>query len=349
MAINRRLFLASGIALATALSVRGAVAQNAELKPGLSMPTLNTPFFTVLVNAASAEATSLGGSVVQTTNANHDASQQVTDFRNLINAGANAILAGVVDRAAIGPALDYAKSRNAPVVIVDDQPATGEAYAVVRADNLTMGERAAEALAAALTAKTGTVLQIQGALTTTNGRDRSEGFNAKFKDLAPDIKIIEQAANWDGPMSANVVSTVSVEDWHSVIAVNQTGVFYGMRVFIPQMLGRGGSVVNVSSIWGAGVAPYTASKGAVTQMSKNGALTYAKEKVRVNSVHPGLIATPMIAAQDPHISANVVRATPMGRIGEPGEVAAVILFLASDEASYVTGAQFMVDGGYTAQ
>jgi NAD(P)-dependent dehydrogenase (short-subunit alcohol dehydrogenase family) len=118
------------------------------------------------------------------------------------------------------------------------------------------------------------------------------------------------------------LTDVSVEDWHSVIAVNQTGVFYGMRVFIPQMLGRGGSVVNVSSIWGAvgaaGVAPYTASKGAVTQMSKNGALTYAKEKVRVNSVHPGLIATPMIAAQDPNISADVVRATPMGRIGEPG-------------------------------
>ncbi|TIM28642.1 MAG: SDR family oxidoreductase [Mesorhizobium sp.] len=149
------------------------------------------------------------------------------------------------------------------------------------------------------------------------------------------------------------LTDVSVEDWHSVIAVNQTGVFYGMRVFIPQMLGRGGSVINVSSIWGAvgaaGVAPYTASKGAVTQMSKNGALTYAKEKVRVNSVHPGLIATPMIAAQDPNISADVVRATPMGRIGEPGEVAAVILFLASDEASYVTGAQLMVDGGYTAQ
>ncbi|TIM79484.1 MAG: sugar ABC transporter substrate-binding protein [Mesorhizobium sp.] len=208
MAINRRLFFASGIALATALSVKGAMAQNAELKLGLSMPTLNTPFFTVLVNAASAEATSLGGSVVQTTNANRDASQQVTDFRNLINAGANAILAGVVDRAAIGPALDYAKSRNVPVVIVDDQPAAGEVYAVVRADNLTMGERAAEALAATLTAKTGTVLQIQGALTTTNGRDRSDGFNAKFKDLAPDIKVIEQAANWDGPMSANVVSTV---------------------------------------------------------------------------------------------------------------------------------------------
>lgn len=152
----------------------------------------------------------------------------------------------------------------------------------------------------------------------------------------------------------DTITEVSVDDWHAVIAVNQTGVFYGMRVFIPQMLNRsGGSVVNVSSIWGAvgaaGVAPYTASKGAVTQMTKNGALTYAKENVRVNSVHPGLIFTPMIEAQDQAISDGVIGATPMGRIGKPEEVANVILFLASDEASYVTGAQFMVDGGYTTQ
>lgn len=150
------------------------------------------------------------------------------------------------------------------------------------------------------------------------------------------------------------LTDVSIDAWHAVIAVNQTGVFYGMRVFIPQMLSRsGGSIINVSSIWGAvgaaGVAPYTASKGAVTQMSKNGALTYAKQNVRVNSVHPGLIATPMIAAQDQAISDGVVAATPMGRIGQPGEVANVIAFLASDEASYVTGAQIMVDGGYTTQ
>jgi NAD(P)-dependent dehydrogenase (short-subunit alcohol dehydrogenase family) len=150
------------------------------------------------------------------------------------------------------------------------------------------------------------------------------------------------------------ITEVDIADWHAVIAVNQTGVFYGMRVFIPQMLQRGGgSIVNVSSIWGAvgaaGVAPYTASKGAVTQITKNGALTYARNNIRVNSVHPGLIATPMIAAQDQAISDGVIAATPMGRIGQPAEVANVILFLASDEASYVTGAQVMVDGGYTTQ
>lgn len=147
------------------------------------------------------------------------------------------------------------------------------------------------------------------------------------------------------------ITDIDLKDWDNVIAVNQTGVFYGMRTFIPQMTETGGSVVNVSSIWGAvgaaGVAAYTASKGAVTQMTKNAALTYAGQKVRVNSVHPGLIATPMIDAQGQAVSNTVIAATPLGRIGQPGEVANVILFLASDEASYVTGAQYMVDGGYT--
>ena len=208
MKLKRRHVILGMLSSAALLSAGSAFAEGSVLNLGLSMPTLNTPFFTVLVKAATDEAEALGGSVVQATNANRDASQQVTDFRNLINAGANAILAGVVDRASIQPALDYAKSRDVPVVIVDDQPASGEVFAVVRADNVGMGERAAEALAAALAGKTGTVLEIQGGLTTTNGRDRSEGFNAKFAELAPNIKVVSQSANWDGPTSANVVSTV---------------------------------------------------------------------------------------------------------------------------------------------
>lgn len=197
--------------LATTICLSALAASNPsyaeEMKLGLSMPTLNTPFFTVLVNAATEQAKSGGGSVVQTTNANRDASQQVTDFRNLINAGANTILAGVVDRAAIKPALDYAKSKNVPVVIVDDKPAAGDVYAVVRADNLAMGARAAEALAAAMPEKNATVLHITGGLTTTNGRDRKNGFDEAFKKASTG-KVIEQTANWEGPQAANVASTV---------------------------------------------------------------------------------------------------------------------------------------------
>jgi len=148
------------------------------------------------------------------------------------------------------------------------------------------------------------------------------------------------------------LTEVDVDRWHAIVSVNQTGVFYGMRSVIPSMRTRGGgSIVNVSSIWGLvgapGVAAYQASKGAVTMMTKNAAMTYAPEGIRVNSVHPGLITTPMTDAQDPAISAGLVATTPLGRAGRADEVANAILFLASDEASYVTGSQLVVDGGFT--
>ncbi len=185
-----------------------AVAHSKPIKLGLSMPTLNTPFFTVLVAAAKAEARADGGKIVETINANRDASQQVTDFHYLIDSGANAILAGVVDRAAIKPALDYAHRRHVPVIIVDDEPAAGDVYAVVRADNIAMGAQAADALAVLLPAKTGSILEIEGGLTTTNGRDRQVGFDEEFKNKAPGVKIIEQTANWESATAANVASTV---------------------------------------------------------------------------------------------------------------------------------------------
>jgi NAD(P)-dependent dehydrogenase (short-subunit alcohol dehydrogenase family) len=148
------------------------------------------------------------------------------------------------------------------------------------------------------------------------------------------------------------ITEIDLDDYEKVIAVNQHGVFYGMRTFIPQMQDkRAGSVVNISSIWGvvgaSGVSAYQASKGAVTLMTKNAAVSYAPDGVRVNSVHPGLIATPMIDAQDDSISQGLIDITPLGRIGQPQEVANAVLFLASDEASYMTGGQLFVDGGFT--
>ena len=152
--------------------------------------------------------------------------------------------------------------------------------------------------------------------------------------------------------SYDSITDIEVDTWHAIVTVNQTGVFYGMRCAIPLMRARGGgSIVNVSSIWGlvgaAGVSAYQASKGAVTTMSKNAAVTYAPEGIRVNSVHPGLIATPMTNAQDQAISDAIVAVTPMGRAGRAEEVAAAIAFLAGDSASFITGAQIPVDGGYT--
>jgi ribose transport system substrate-binding protein len=177
------------------------------LKLGLSMPALDTPFFSVLVADATAAAQAAGGSVVQTTNANRDSGQQVTDFRNLITAGANAIMAGVVDTKAIKPALDYAKSQGVPVVIVDDQPTAGDVYAVVKADNVSMGQMAADKLGQLLP-QGGKVLEITGDPSTSNGRDRQSGFDDTIKAKYPNIQIISQNGEWDGPTSGNIMNAV---------------------------------------------------------------------------------------------------------------------------------------------
>lgn len=145
-----------------------------------------------------------------------------------------------------------------------------------------------------------------------------------------------------------------LEEWARVVAVNQTGVMLGMKTVCGAMLGRGGlSVVNISSIWGlvagSGQLAYHASKGAVTLMTLNAAVTYADRGIRVNAVLPGLIETEMVRDQDPAMRSQTIDDTPMKRVGMPAEVAYAILFLASSEASYITGALLPVDGGYTAR
>lgn len=145
---------------------------------------------------------------------------------------------------------------------------------------------------------------------------------------------------------------ITLDDWKRVVDINQNGVFYGLRTVLPYMVKAGrGSIVNVSSMWGligaSGVAAYQASKGAVTMMTRNAAATYAGNGVRINSVHPGFIVTPMTMAQDRDLSQGLIDQTPMARAGSAEEVAACIAFLASDDSSFVTGQQLVVDGGFT--
>lgn len=169
-------------------------------------------------------------------------------------------------------------------------------------------------------------------------------------DTAGVVDVLVNNAGMVG--SYESITDISLEDWDRVVRLNQTGVFYGLRTVIPGMVERGaGAIVNVSSMWGlvgaAGVSAYQASKGAVTMMTKNAAATYAPHGVRVNSVHPGFIWTPLTDRQDAGISQGLIDDTPMGRAGQAEEVAAAIAFLASEDASFITGHQLVVDGGYT--
>jgi 3alpha(or 20beta)-hydroxysteroid dehydrogenase len=145
----------------------------------------------------------------------------------------------------------------------------------------------------------------------------------------------------------------TLADYERVVAVNQVGVFLGMRAVIPAMTDAGGgSIVNVSS--GAGLRAtkfmigYAATKYAVTGMTAAAALELARYGIRVNSIHPGVIDTPMLGDIRDPIGSALVKSTPMRRMGRPEEIAQAVLFLASDESSYVTGAHLPIDGGMTA-
>src|SRR5215813_2594311 len=153
------------------------------------------------------------------------------------------------------------------------------------------------------------------------------------------------------------IEDTSEEDWDRLMAVNAKGVFLGTKHAIPAMRrAGGGSIVNISSTAGLvgspyGSAAYTASKGAVRLFTKATAVQHAKDKIRCNSVHPGPIATDMIKEMLENTSAweQRLRRLPMGRVGTPQEVAYGVLYLASDEASYVTGSELVIDGGTTAE
>jgi NAD(P)-dependent dehydrogenase (short-subunit alcohol dehydrogenase family) len=152
------------------------------------------------------------------------------------------------------------------------------------------------------------------------------------------------------------VETETREDWDRLISINQTGVWLGMKVVGSRMREHGrGSIVNLSSIFGAvggfgASIAYHAAKGAVRLMTKSAALHWATAGVRVNSVHPGFVETPMIEAMKGTPMEDAILAmTPMGRLARADEIASVVRFLASDGASYMTGSEVYVDGGWTAR
>ena len=153
------------------------------------------------------------------------------------------------------------------------------------------------------------------------------------------------------------IEDTSEADWDRIMAINVKGVFLGTKCAIPAMRqAGGGSIVNISSTAGLvgspqGTAAYTATKGAVRLFTKSTAIQHARDNIRANSVHPGPIATDMIAdtmSNEEHWKERL-RRLPMGRVGTVDEVAYGVLYLASDEASYVTGSELVIDGGTTAE
>ena len=242
--------------------------------------------------------------------------------------------------------------------------------AIVTGGAQGIGAATAEAMAAAGAAiVVADILDEEGERMASHLRDI--GYTARYEHLD-----VSEEANWAHVVEKTVaelgglhvlvnnagigtmsdVETETREGWDRLIAINQTGVWLGMKMAAPRMRASGGgSIVNVSSIFGAvggfgGSIAYHASKGAVRLMTKNAAIRYAKEGIRVNSVHPGFIDTPMIEqVKDTPVEQAILANTPMGRLGTPAEIGAVIAFLASDAASYMTGSEVYVDGGWTAQ
>ena len=208
-------------------------------------------------------------------------------------------------------------------------------------------------------------------------RIRGDGGKAQFwaldvTDEAAVERVFGEVANAFGKLDVLVnnagisgeskpTDELTAEEWDKVININVRGVFFCTKHAIAHMRRAGsGSIVNLSSIYGIvgapDLPPYHASKGAVRLMTKTDALFYAKDKIRVNSVHPGFIWTPLVEqlAQSSPEGAEAYRREldarhPIGYVGEPDDIAAGIIYLASDEAKFVTGSELVIDGGYTAQ
>lgn len=207
-------------------------------------------------------------------------------------------------------------------------------------------------------------LQQRGirALFVTADVTREDQVQAALDQAAAELGGLHVLVNNAGIEGANKPThELPLQEWERVMAVNVTGVFLCTKHAIPHLRAAGGgSIVNISSIYGivggGDVPPYHAAKGAVRTMSKNDALTYAADRIRVNSLHPGFIFTAMVKryAHDASLPEDAVRQHldslhPLGGTGTADDIAWGVVYLASDQARWVTGSELVIDGGYTAR
>jgi NAD(P)-dependent dehydrogenase (short-subunit alcohol dehydrogenase family) len=167
---------------------------------------------------------------------------------------------------------------------------------------------------------------------------------------------IDLLANIAGVVNSGPDNAVDQTDdgWDRVISINQTGVFYGMRAVLPTMIAAGGgAIINVASVAGLvgmqNVFTYSATKGAIIGMSRQAAIEYAATGVRINVICPGIIETPILGDITDELRSYCESATPNKRLGQPDDIAAMLVHLAKPESSFITGQVFAIDGGWTAQ
>jgi NAD(P)-dependent dehydrogenase (short-subunit alcohol dehydrogenase family) len=211
-------------------------------------------------------------------------------------------------------------------------------------------DEAGEETAAAIRAAGGDALYVH--LDVTD----EEGWGAAVERVLAERGRLDVLVNNAGLGDLAPIEETTIADWERTIAIDQTGVFLGMKSCAEALkASEHGSVINISFIFGTsggfGTSPaYHAAKGAVRTLTKNVALHWAGEGVRVNSIHPGFIRTPILdQAKETDVWEAMTAMTPMGRLGEPEEIAAAVAYLASDDASFVTGLELYVDGGYIAR
>jgi NAD(P)-dependent dehydrogenase (short-subunit alcohol dehydrogenase family) len=244
---------------------------------------------------------------------------------------------------------------------------TGAALGIGRAGVIRMAEEGASIAILDILADQGEALAVELRDRRTGARfwrcdvSKEAEVSRIFGEVAAHFGRVDVVVNNAGVAGANKPTHELTEaEWDWVQAINVKGVFFGTKHAIP-LLRRagGGSIINISSIYGLVSAPdipaYHASKGAVRLMTKTDALLYAADKIRVNSIHPGFIWTPLVEAHlkatgDVETGRRITDALhPLGHMGEPDDIAWGMVYLASDEAKFITGAELVIDGGYTAR
>lgn len=182
-----------------------------------------------------------------------------------------------------------------------------------------------------------------------------EGWAAFAKEVNDRFGKIDILVNNAGISSEKPYQDINLDDWQKMLSINGFGPFAGMKHVAPYMAAQNqGSIVNISSYTaqiGQGFNHYSASKGAVRAISKAAATTFGRQGVRVNTLFPGIIETPMTESlsTSQELLGRLIQATPLQRLGKPADIANAVLFLASDDSSYITGSELIIDGGFSAQ